>query len=159
MPLTALNMRTGAALAVSGAVFGFEVLGAAWSVVGFVALEVIVVLTCRRPKDPALTVQDRATMNQERLTEGKQPGAGTIAIAMYVKKENLPTVDVAHAAMRRAVERFPRFGSVAVATAAIDDAWWRKVEVDMEEAVWGSLTQGIIMPSVSKIVGTPVRRK
>ena len=33
-------------------------------------------------------------------------GAGTIAIAMYVKKENLPTVDVAHAAMRRAVERF-----------------------------------------------------
>ena len=127
-----MNMRMAAAAAISGCLFAKEGV-TVLTVAGFVVLEVVVVLTCRRPRDPSLTVQDRCTMNQERLTKGKQPNGGTIAIVMYFK--DLPTVEATQAAMKKMLERFPRFSSVVVPSAAVDDASWRKVEVNMAQHV------------------------
>ena len=129
------------------------------TVVASVAGVVVAVLTTRPPADPTLTVQDRCLMNQERLAP-TTPGAGTMAIVMYIAKENLPSVDAAIKGMRHACTKFPRFGSVVVETRNLEDTYWRRVEVDMARHVveHAPVQQGALEERINGLINTDLPR-
>lgn len=54
---------------------------------------------------------------------------------MYFSAAHMPSVAAVRVAMRRAVDKFPRFTSVVVETAALDDTCWRSVDVDLTRHV------------------------
>lgn len=135
MPLTTLNTHMAGATAIGAALAAMYGGVSTQGILAFIAGQIMLVVTCPAPRDPSLTVQDRCTMHQERLTSGKQPGGGTISIVMHINNKNLPQVEVVRAAMTRVVAKLPRFASIVVEAAAVDDATWRTVDVDMAQHV------------------------
>ena len=142
MALTSLNrLLLGAAALSLGVTWRF---GARLSTaVASIALHVAAIIMHRRPPS-SLTVQDRCIINVERLTRaptkagiasGGIPGGGSMAVCMYIATPNMPDVALGRRAMARVLEKFPRFSSVAVEGASLEDAHFRTVTVDLDRHV------------------------
>jgi hypothetical protein len=97
------------------------------TVVAAIAFHVAAVVLHNGPKDPTMTVMDRCLVNLDRLMAGKAPVAGQIASVMYFQGKNLPNGKAARATMRSTAEALPRFRSVAVRAASVEDSFFREV--------------------------------
>ena len=143
MPLTSLtqNMLGASFLSLGGAWFyGMNAVAAAAAAA---VLQAAAIFLHRRPL-ASLTVQDRCLMNLERLSNaptktghvsGGCPTGGCVSICLYIRSKNMPDAATGQRGMAAAIAKLPRFSSVVVESASLEDTYFRTVDVDMSKHV------------------------